>query len=108
MSVELIRNSKSDVALADKTAATSCPNCGHTVEQSKNNGRTRGKTALVVTSMVLSGIYLLNPDAGVFEFLPDVIPGIGNIDEGLASAILLGGLRYFGFDWLPFKLTNRR
>lgn len=105
MSVELIRNGKSDVAAAD---TTSCPNCGQAVEMSKNQGRTRGKTALVVVSMILSGIYLLNPDAGVLEFLPDVIPGIGNIDEGLATAVLLGGLRYFGLDWLPFRLSKRR
>jgi len=108
MSVELIRNTKTDAPVTSGTATTSCPNCGHTVELQKNQGRTRGKTALVVTSMILSGIYLLNPDAGVFEFLPDVIPGIGNIDEGLATAILLGGVRYFGLDWLPFRLPNRR
>ena len=75
---------------------------------SPGSGRTRGKTLLVVIAMALSGIYLLNPDAGILEFLPDNLPGVGNLDEGLASAILFGGLRYFGLDWLPFRLPHAR
>jgi len=33
----------------------------------------------------LSIVYLINPTAGIFEFLPDNIPFIGNVDEGLAA-----------------------
>ena len=40
-------------------------------------------------------IYLLNPTAGIFELLPDNIPFIGNIDEGLASFILYSSIEYF-------------
>jgi uncharacterized membrane protein YkvA (DUF1232 family) len=43
-------------------------------------------------------IYLLNPDAGWIEFLPDVIPGIGNLDEAAAVLILLRCLAHFGVD----------
>jgi hypothetical protein len=106
MPVEIIRANPSAAPTLTSAADTSCPHCGHATGP-QASGRTRGKTAMVVFAMALSGLYLLNPDAGVFEFLPDVLPGVGNIDEGLASAILLGGLRYFGLDWLPFKLARR-
>ncbi|MDX6767033.1 MAG: DUF1232 domain-containing protein [Candidatus Methylacidiphilales bacterium] len=38
---------------------------------------------------LLSILYLLNPTFGVFEFIPDNIPGFGNLDEGAAGAILI-------------------
>ena len=43
---------------------------------------------------LLSIIYLLNPTAGVFELLPDNIPFIGNVDEGLAAYILYSCIEY--------------
>ena len=53
------------------------------------------KTIFVVVLSFASIIYLLNPTAGIFELLPDNIPFIGNIDEGLASFILLSSFEYF-------------
>ena len=47
---------------------------------------------------LLAAIYLLNPGAGVFEFIPDNIPLVGNLDEAGAIALLLSSLRYFGLD----------
>ena len=44
----------------------------------------------------LSGAYLMNPGWGVFEFIPDNIPIIGNIDEGLAALIFLRALIELG------------
>ena len=41
---------------------------------------------------MISGLYLLNPGMGVFEFLPDNLPIIGNIDETIAALILLRSL----------------
>jgi len=43
---------------------------------------------------LLSIVYLLNPTAGVFELLPDNIPFIGNVDEGLAAYILYSCIEY--------------
>lgn len=48
---------------------------------------------------LLSLIYLTNPGAGIVELIPDNIPGMGNLDEGLAAFLLLNCLAYFGLDF---------
>ena len=45
-----------------------------------------------------SVLYIANPGLGVFELLPDVVPGVGNIDEALATMLLLRVLAYFGLN----------
>ena len=47
---------------------------------------------------LLSAIYLLNPGFGLFDFIPDNFPLVGNLDEAAATALLLGSLAYFGID----------
>jgi uncharacterized membrane protein YkvA (DUF1232 family) len=42
-------------------------------------------------AIVLGVIYLLNPGGGIFEFIPDNFPVIGNLDEGAAMALVLWG-----------------
>ncbi len=59
------------------------------------------KKLFVALAGFLALIYLVNPTFGVFEFLPDNIPLVGNLDEATATMVLLGALRYFGMD-----LTN--
>ena len=45
---------------------------------------------------VLGLIYILNPTMGLIEFLPDNLPVIGNLDEGVAFMLLWAGLvEYF-------------
>jgi hypothetical protein len=56
------------------------------------------KTFFVALAGLLSALYLANPTLGVFELLPDNIPLVGNVDEATASMVLLGALRYFGYD----------
>jgi uncharacterized membrane protein YkvA (DUF1232 family) len=51
-------------------------------------------------------IYLLNPTAGVFELIPDIVPIIGNLDEAGAVLILANALAYYGFD--VTRLSGRR
>jgi len=41
-------------------------------------------------------VYLINPGAGVLELLPDNLPIIGNLDEGLAMTGLLMALSNMG------------
>ena len=43
---------------------------------------------------ILSIVYLINPTAGVFELLPDNIPFVGNVDEGLAAYVLFSSIEF--------------
>lgn len=65
------------------------------------------KHIAVVVLGVISLLYLLNPTAGFFEILPDNLPGVGNIDEAGATALLLACLAYYGIDATRF-FGNRR
>lgn len=59
--------------------------------------------SLAVAVMGLIGlVYILNPTAGILELIPDAIPFIGNLDEAAAITLILGSLRYFGFDITNF------
>ena len=49
-------------------------------------------------------LYLLNPGLGVFELIPDNIPGIGNLDEGAAVALLIYLIRKWREK--PFNTTS--
>ena len=37
-------------------------------------------------------VYILNPTAGVLELLPDNLPFVGNLDEGVAFTLVWYGL----------------
>ncbi|MCJ7695971.1 MAG: DUF1232 domain-containing protein [Anaerolineaceae bacterium] len=50
---------------------------------------------LVYTFAIIGLIYILNPTAGIFEFIPDNIPLIGNLDEGVAFMFIITGLVEF-------------
>ena len=56
------------------------------------------KTVVVIILGILSMLYILNPGAGIFEFIPDNIPFLGNLDEATAVMVFLACLRYFGID----------
>lgn len=56
------------------------------------------KNIVVIVVGLLSMLYLFNPGAGVFELIPDNIPGLGNLDEATAVLLLISCLRYFGID----------
>ena len=47
---------------------------------------------LVYILSVVGVIYLLNPTAGFIELLPDNIPFLGNLDEGLATVLIWSGI----------------
>ena len=40
--------------------------------------------------------YIANPTLGVFELLPDALPGVGNIDEAGATMLLIYSLKQAG------------
>ncbi|MGJ8678188.1 MAG: DUF1232 domain-containing protein [Akkermansiaceae bacterium] len=60
------------------------------------------KSLLVAITAIVSVLYILNPTAGILEFIPDNIPVFGNIDEAAAMTILLACARYFGIDLSKF------
>ena len=47
---------------------------------------------LVFLLAIISVIYLLNPTAGILEFLPDNLPYIGNLDESVAVMLVIAGI----------------
>ncbi len=64
------------------------------------------RKALMAVLGFFSVLYLINPGAGIFEFIPDNIPFIGNIDEAFVTMVLIAVLREFGIDltkWLKPK-----
>jgi hypothetical protein len=44
---------------------------------------------------VVGFVYLLNPTAGLLELLPDNLPLVGNLDEGVAMLLIWYGLVEF-------------
>lgn len=56
------------------------------------------KNILIAGLGVVAIVYLINPTLGVLELLPDNLPIVGNIDEGLATTVLLAVLRHYGLD----------
>ena len=52
---------------------------------------------LVYVAAAIGLIYVLNPTMGIFELLPDNLPLIGNLDEGVAFLLIWFGLvEYLG------------
>lgn len=56
------------------------------------------KEMIVLGLGAVAGLYLLNPGFGMFEFIPDVTPIIGNLDEAGATLLLLNVFRYYGIN----------
>ena len=54
-----------------------------------------------VVGLVLAGLYLANIGAGIFGEIPDIVPGVGNLDEFIASTIFLACLSRLGINILP-------
>lgn len=49
-------------------------------------------TWLVYILAVVGIIYILNPTSGFIELIPDNIPLVGNLDEGVAVMLILAGV----------------
>jgi uncharacterized membrane protein YkvA (DUF1232 family) len=60
--------------------------------------RSKKKDVVVVGIGIVALLYLINPTFGLFEFIPDQLPIIGNIDEAFATFLLMNALLYFGVD----------
>ncbi len=49
-------------------------------------------TWLVYTLAIIGVVYILNPTFGILELIPDNLPIIGNLDEGVAVMLILAGI----------------
>jgi len=47
---------------------------------------------LVYLAALIGVVYILNPTAGLIEVIPDNLPFVGNLDEGVAFTFLWYGL----------------
>jgi hypothetical protein len=56
------------------------------------------KSLFILITGLLSALYLANIGAGIVEIIPDNLPGVGNLDEFIASLLLMNSLAYFGLD----------
>lgn len=76
-----------------------------TIEIPSGSHRNLFKDFTMIIAGIICVIYLLNPDAGVLELIPDNIPVIGNLDEVAATILLLKVLKYFRWD--VFRLFGK-
>ena len=66
------------------------------------------KILVSILGAILSALYLSNIGLGVVELIPDNIPVAGNIDELVASLILLRCLLNLGLDPIALKKAAMR
>lgn len=68
-------------------------------EYSSMNTKKPMPLPILLVMILFSLVYLVNPTAGLIEFIPDNAPFIGNLDEAGATAMLI---------WAISELRNRR
>ncbi len=66
------------------------------------------KEMVIVFLAVFAVVYLVFPTLGIFELIPDAIPIIGNMDEAVATLIILNTLNYYGLDLTNLYGSARR
>jgi hypothetical protein len=57
--------------------------------------------AVALLGVLISCAYLANLGAGIFLEIPDILPGIGNLDEVFFTTVLLASLAKLGIPILP-------
>lgn len=57
---------------------------------------TRSQRIFAWAGIVFGAVYVLNPGWGFFEFIPDIVPIIGNLDEAGATLLVLQSVRKLG------------
>ena len=55
-----------------------------------------------ILALAIGILYLTNPTAGALEFLPDILPFVGNLDEAGATLLVV-----YGFNQLRGKPNNQ-
>ena len=65
---------------------------GKSKEKRVEDDKQKRPAWLVYLLSIFSMLYLLNPTAGLIEIIPDNIPFIGNLDEGVAAVLVWEGI----------------
>ena len=65
------------------------------------SGPTLTSKLLALGGVLLSCAYLGNLGAGVIGEIPDVVPGLGNLDEVFFSGLLIVSLARLGINVIP-------
>lgn len=88
---------------ANPDGTKNCSNCdallqreSFLAEVSATIDQRTGRPIGSIFLLLLCLFYLLNPTAGAFELIPDILPIVGNIDEGVATFGLLIALNNMG------------
>jgi len=66
------------------------------VDENQSRGFDPTSMIMHVVIAIVCAIYIINPTAGIIEFIPDNLPFIGNLDEATATAGLLYALSGLG------------
>lgn len=106
----------------NSTGATACEKCdariGHFADENpyayeatdettdKQSGGAMSSPLFWLATAGICGLYLVNPGAGVLEFIPDNFPIVGNLDEAAATTGLLLALAKLGLN--PFAKTETK
>ena len=59
------------------------------MEQEQITYKAKKNKPLIIITIIICIIYIINPGAGVFEFIPDNLPFVGNLDEAAATLLLV-------------------
>lgn len=92
--------------------AANCVSCNATIARVVPNSGDdfaddASGTNFTMMNILIAGVcvlYLINPTAGILEFIPDNLPLIGNLDEAAAVTGLLMTLSRMGV--IPWKRTS--
>jgi hypothetical protein len=69
---------------------------GEIVEEPVEPQRPGWARTLAWGTIILGSVYLINPTAGIFELLPDNLPGVGNLDEAAVLFVMYSAMLYLG------------
>jgi hypothetical protein len=73
----------------------------HTGPSSGRPSSSFGGKVAALLGVLISCVYLANLGGGIFLEIPDVIPGLGNLDEVFFTTVLLASLAKLGIPLVP-------
>ena len=62
---------------------------------------------LAIIGLAISGLFLANPGAGALFEIPDILPGVGNLDEVFFSGVFFYCLGMLGINIMPHRAPKQ-